>query len=199
MLSIFKNVEAQLTDFKKWKWEWEVKEWRESHIVDFTKEDTSHTALRESKHRGLSILTTRRHFISFTRKIKIPIQLWQERNQKFKLQKEAQNKIFQNSCLSKAKFKIAVSYTGQSLDLLYNLFFPLLLTHKQVKHSKIFNSRKSHMFQQSSKFKRARRKAGKIHLTSCWNPLDHTRKSPKISLEYPLGLHFLQQNMMLLT
>lgn len=70
MLSILKNVEVQLTDFKKWKWEWEIKEWRESQIVDFTKEDTRHTALHESKHRSLSILITRKHVIPFTRKNK---------------------------------------------------------------------------------------------------------------------------------
>ena len=70
MLSILKNVEAQLTDFKKWKWEWERKEWRESQIVDFPKEDTRHTALHESKHRSLSILITRKHDIPFIRKNK---------------------------------------------------------------------------------------------------------------------------------
>lgn len=38
--------------------------------MDFTKEDTRHAVLHESKHRGLSILMTRKHVIPFTRKNK---------------------------------------------------------------------------------------------------------------------------------
>lgn len=58
-----------------------------------------------------------------------------EGNQGFKLQKEAENKIFQNSCL-KSKIYDGCNVQRTVVSLLYNLFSTLLLTYKQVKHSK---------------------------------------------------------------